>query len=284
MRPSEALHHCIVHPLWLILPSSWWERLHDWSGRLAYPELAASPPQGERPEPATNLPEFPDRSRDIPGLTYKGGPVARDAIVGLCKAQSTKAGLPHELLCDDKPCIIVKKADGHAIVTATEPDDTTRPSMNVATPEAIDDVMNAVMAEALEMKRREVSAVLARPPEPAYVPRVGDPVVVTLQAVIERVVSGLVLVNASRGKDYEPNMRIWVTPADVRPTSDEPLGAQLLRETAAEMEPGEGKVLVEKLHEVTASDEPACRWPHCECAAPGLCPDGGTPAPGGPST
>ena len=32
---------------------------------------------------------------------------------------------------------------------------------------------------------------------------------------------------------------LWLDASDVRPTSDEPLGAQLLRETAAEMEPGE---------------------------------------------
>jgi hypothetical protein len=58
---------------------------------------------------------------DVPGLTYNGGPVHRDAIPGLCKLQSTKAGLPHALLCDDKPAIIVRKADGYAIVTAAEP-------------------------------------------------------------------------------------------------------------------------------------------------------------------
>jgi hypothetical protein len=53
---------------------------------------------------------------------------------------------------------------------------------------------------------------------------------------------------------------VWWPDDTTRPSmsvvSPEPQGAQLLRETAAEMSPGEGKAMVKRLREMTASDEP----------------------------
>lgn len=77
------------------------------------------PPHGERPEPVTVDTLTP--CRDVPGLTYNGGPVHRDALPGLERLQSTKAGLPCPLLCDGKPAVIVHKADGYALATAAAP-------------------------------------------------------------------------------------------------------------------------------------------------------------------
>jgi hypothetical protein len=109
---------------------------------------AASSPHGERPEPGTYAEGFRDaasacpypspcathparayvpKAGDIPGLTYNGGPVHREAIPGLERLQGTKAGLPCALLCDGKPAVIVRKADGYAIVTASEVRPTSEP-------------------------------------------------------------------------------------------------------------------------------------------------------------
>lgn len=117
--------------------------------------LAASPPHGERPEPPRHKLEA---AAHIQGARAALREVKRGCAVE--DVEQLYAIGPEDFRGEDYPSVL--------------PDDTTRPSMNVATPEAIDDVMNAVMAEALDMKRREVSAVLGRTPA-AYVPNVGDP-------------------------------------------------------------------------------------------------------------
>jgi hypothetical protein len=145
MKPAEIAHHCLVHPLWLVLPTKWWERLHDWSGRLAFPEPAASPPHGERPEPEES---------DCP-----------------------------------PDCALPPGHDGPVHITAEY---------------------------------------LAKygPPEPTYVPKVGDDVEVTLIARMCSFVAGgrdvRVAVRHCTDEDCQDERIIHVPRSSVRPTSDDP--------------------------------------------------------------
>lgn len=61
-------------------------------------------------------------------------------------------------------------------------------------------------------------------PEPAYVPKVGDPVTVLVPAMVASVaVKGAVLVEVDSGyAEDDADVRLWVWPRDLRPTSDEP--------------------------------------------------------------
>lgn len=38
------IHHCVAHPLMVVLPRAWGDALHDWTATYAFPEEA---PNGE---------------------------------------------------------------------------------------------------------------------------------------------------------------------------------------------------------------------------------------------